>query len=101
MKERNGKKNGCYNIIRTQRTSPPPPPLSTTNLQDGSAADDTFSAVAAGVDGTSVVFAGSTFGSWVETAAGEDQTDFAGMAMDADMNVLWTYQVSKCDRAGC
>lgn len=50
--------------------------------------------MAAGIDGTSVVFAGSTYGSWAEDInAGDGHKDFAGMAMDADKNVLWTYQV--------
>ena len=49
--------------------------------------------MAAGIDGTSVIFAGNTYGSWVETHAGDGYKDFAGMAMDADKNVLWEYQV--------
>lgn len=50
--------------------------------------------MAAGLDGTSVIFAGFTYGSWVETLAGTGEyTDFAGMALDADGTLLWTYQV--------
>ncbi len=65
-----------------------------TTAQDGSTEDDYFRAAAAGLDGTSVVFAGSTYGSWANTHEGEEtHEDFAGMAMDADKTVLWTYQV--------
>lgn len=52
--------------------------------------------MAAGIDGTSVIFAGDTYGSWAETRAGDvEYSDFAGMALDADGTLLWTYQV-KC-----
>lgn len=56
--------------------------------------DDEFEAVATAIDGASVLIAGNTDGSWVETneEAG-DNADFAAMAMDADGTVLWTYQV--------
>ncbi len=50
--------------------------------------------MAAGIDGTSVIFAGATYGSWANTTAGDGYEDFAGMAMDADKAVLWKYQVS-------
>ncbi len=50
--------------------------------------------MAAGIDGASVVFAGTTYGDWVNTHAGDEYQEFAGMAMDADNTVLWTYQVS-------
>lgn len=63
-------------------------------LQDGTEFDDAFMGAAAGIDGTSIVFAGYTLGSWAETHAGtEEYSDFAGMSLDADGTLLWTYQV--------
>lgn len=64
------------------------------NFQDGTENDDVFFGAAAGTDGSSAVFAGSTLGTWAETQAGTDEyTDFAGMSLDSNRSLLWTYQV--------
>lgn len=61
--------------------------------QSGTEFDDEFEGAAIGNDG-SVVISGYTYGSWAVTQAGDDEdTDFVAMAMDADGNVLWEYQV--------
>lgn len=40
------------------------------------------------------MMSGFTYGSWVATDQDDDyDTDFAAMSVDADGNVLWTYQV--------
>ncbi|CAM9876744.1 unnamed protein product, partial [Ectocarpus fasciculatus] len=63
--------------------------------QDGTAYDDFFYGVATGIDGTSVVIAGYTFGTWAAAQAeNEDDMDAVGMSMDGDGTLLWTYQVS-------
>ncbi|CAM9613508.1 unnamed protein product, partial [Ectocarpus sp. 13 AM-2016] len=60
--------------------------------QDGTPYDDGFEGVATGVDGTSMVFAGYTFGTWAaEQAEDEDDMDAVGMSMDGDGTLLWTY----------
>lgn len=69
-------------------------------VKDGTPYDESFEGVATGIDGTSVVFAGYTFGTWVaEQAEDEDDMDAVGMSMDGDGTLLWTYQVS-CLRSG-
>ncbi|CAM9944679.1 unnamed protein product, partial [Ectocarpus sp. 12 AP-2014] len=61
--------------------------------QDGTPYDDGFEGVATGIDGTSMVFAGYTFGTWAaEQAEDEDDMDAVGMSMDGDGTLLWTYQ---------
>ncbi|CAN0306359.1 unnamed protein product [Ectocarpus fasciculatus] len=61
--------------------------------QDGTPYDDSFEGVATGIDGTSVVIAGATFGTWAATQAeDEDDMDAVGMSMDGDGTLLWTYQ---------
>ncbi|CAN0358747.1 unnamed protein product, partial [Ectocarpus fasciculatus] len=61
--------------------------------QDGTPYDDSFEGVATGIDGTSVVIAGYTFGTWAATQAeDEDDMDAVGMSMDGDGTLLWTYQ---------
>lgn len=50
--------------------------------------------MATGIDGTSVIIAGYTYGSWVEINEEDgDCMDFAGMSMDATGTPLWSYQV--------
>lgn len=49
--------------------------------------------MATGIDGTSVIMGGYTEGSWVETTEAEEAMDFAGMSLDTDGILLWTYQV--------
>ncbi|CAN0059164.1 unnamed protein product [Ectocarpus sp. 4 AP-2014] len=61
--------------------------------QDGTPYDESFEGVATGIDGTSMVFAGYTFGTWAaEQAEDEDDMDAVGMSMDGDGTLLWTYQ---------
>lgn len=44
-------------------------------------------------DDGSALFAGTTFGDWVQVSVGS--WDFAAMKMDVDGNVLWTWQVRR------
>eukprot|EP00752_Nemacystus_decipiens_P003778 g3478.t1 len=61
--------------------------------QDGTTEDDTFRGVSTSLDGDSVILAGYTYGSWVQTAVGsEEDADFAGLSLGADSSLLWTYQ---------
>ncbi|CBJ28797.1 hemolysin-type calcium-binding region [Ectocarpus siliculosus] len=61
--------------------------------QDGTPYDESFEGVATGIDGTSMVFAGYTFGTWAAAQAeDEDDMDAVGMSMDGDGTLLWTYQ---------
>lgn len=59
------------------------------NWQGGSQVNDVWWAVDMADDG-SALFAGTTFGDWVQVSVGS--WDFAAMKMDVDGNVLWTWQ---------
>lgn len=55
--------------------------------------DEQFEGAAIGTDG-SVVMSGYTYGSWSATKEeDDDDMDFVAMSMDANGNILWTYQV--------
>lgn len=67
--------------------------------QGGTIFDEQFEGAAFGTDG-SVVMSGYTYGSWSATTEGDDDDmDFVAMSMDANRNIMWTYQVgAKHDR---
>ncbi|CAN0444073.1 unnamed protein product [Pylaiella littoralis] len=74
-----------------------------THQKDGTPYEDDFKDVVTGIDGTSVIIGGYTYGSWVETnldAEGADQ-DIVGMSMDGDGTLLWTYQPVATDSNDC
>ena len=61
--------------------------------QGGTIFDEQFEGAAIGTDG-SIVMSGYTYGNWSATTEGDDgDMDFVAMSMDANRNILWTYQV--------
>ncbi|CAM9614734.1 unnamed protein product [Hapterophycus canaliculatus] len=70
--------------------------------QNGTEFDDRLSGVATGIDGTSVVIGGYTYGSWVEDSVGdEEDLDMIGLSLDTDSNLLWTYQAGTSESEAC
>ena len=82
----NQKKGACFQTL-THNTA-----FQLRLTQDGSAADDTLHAVALTKDG-SAILAGSTSGVWGEASIGLD--DFAALKLDAEGELLWTWQVHR------
>ncbi|CAM9819697.1 unnamed protein product [Scytosiphon promiscuus] len=71
--------------------------------QSGTENDDYMTGVATGIDGTTVVLGGYTFGSWVEIQAGDtEDIDMVGISFNTDGDQLWTYQAgtNKYDYCG-
>ncbi|CAN0410202.1 unnamed protein product, partial [Pylaiella littoralis] len=71
--------------------------------QHGTPYEEDFEGVMTGIDGTSVIIGGYTFGSWVETnldAEGADQ-DIVGMSLDGDGTLRWTYQAGTTESNDC
>lgn len=64
--------------------------------QDGTRDTDNCNAVASDADG-SIIVAGYTTGNW--GTINEGGFDFFALALDADGEVLWTYQVSTLENS--
>lgn len=62
-------------------------------IQEGTEFEEEFASAAIGING-SVVLSGYTYGSWAATQVGtENDRDFVAMSINAERDVLWTYQV--------
>lgn len=59
--------------------------------QNGTEDVDSWTSTVTGADG-SIILAGASGGSWVETGKGEE--DFVALSLDAAGMPLWSYQVS-------